>query len=447
MPRLLAIGDVHLGTRPRAAGEGETGIDIRDLTPAAALDRAVTQAIDEGVDAVVFAGDVVDSTNSRFEAYAPLAHSVKALLDAGIDVLGVVGNHDVEALPRLAAQLPEFKLVGAGGRWESVPVVREGRTVFEIVGWSFPQPRVSSSPVADLARANLPAAQAGVPRVGVLHCDLDASGGPYAPVTTAELAASGIDTWLLGHIHKPSLTPSRVGDAGPRIGYLGSLVGLNPKETGDRGPWLADFSSGAVALRQVVNPPLRWDEIDLAVEPEQSVDDLGDAIFDALDREARALHAREIEPRVLGLRIRLTGATKHFAEIEKWVADQKWSVIDPRSTGPTTVVLNKVRNATEVARDLEDLARSQNPPGLLAKRLLLLETGGPERAALIEAARTKLRSAADESAWTSLQEVRDPADPLSDEAIVRTLKAAGTSALNKLLSQKSDPEQSGEAER
>ena len=76
-----------------------------------------------------------------------------------------------------------------------------------------------------------------------------------------------------------------------------------------------------------------------------------------------------------------------------------------------------------------------------------LVSGVTASQALIEAARTKLRPAAGEPAWTSLQDVRDPSNPLSDEAIIRTLKAAGTSALNKLLSQRTEPEQSGEAER
>ncbi len=52
--RLLAIGDVHLGTRPSSLPEelATTGIDPRDLSPEAALDGAVERAIRERVDAV-----------------------------------------------------------------------------------------------------------------------------------------------------------------------------------------------------------------------------------------------------------------------------------------------------------------------------------------------------------------------------------------------------------
>jgi len=76
--RLLAIGDVHLGTRPASLPPdlGDWGVDPRELTPEAALGTAVDRAIAEQVDAVLLAGDVVESTNARFEAIRPLEAAV-----------------------------------------------------------------------------------------------------------------------------------------------------------------------------------------------------------------------------------------------------------------------------------------------------------------------------------------------------------------------------------
>ena len=56
--RLLAVGDVHLGTRPGSLPDelSASGIHARDLAPAAALEGAVAAAIHHGVDAVLFAG-------------------------------------------------------------------------------------------------------------------------------------------------------------------------------------------------------------------------------------------------------------------------------------------------------------------------------------------------------------------------------------------------------
>lgn len=448
MAKLLAIGDVHLGTRPSSVAQdaADRGVAVQRLTPAAGLEAAVRLAIVQNVSAVVFAGDVVESTNARYEAFLHLEAAVLKLLAEDIAVLGVVGNHDVEALPRLARLIPGFQIVGAGGRWECVSVERHGRPVCEVVGWSFPQRQVTSSPIADFASSSLPSAKSGVPRVGVMHCDLDASGGPYAPVTTRELSRTGIDTWLLGHIHKPSLGEARVEYPSLRAGYLGSLVGLNPKEVGDRGPWLVDLGEGAVSLTHVSNAPLRWEAFDLAVDPDQLPEDLGDVVLDSVDGRIRALHARGVEPSVLGLRVRLTGATRSYAAIDAWVESGSWSEIT-RTVGATTAVVNKITNATELARDLQELAKGDDPPGLLARKLLTLETAGAERDALIVRARERLRTLADASNFAPLQDLRDAADPLADEAITRALKAAGASILSALLDQR-EPTSGGEgAER
>ncbi|MDP6978739.1 MAG: metallophosphoesterase [Myxococcota bacterium] len=448
MTKLLAIGDVHLGTRPSGVAEdaADRGIAVQRLTPAAGLEAAVRLATEQDVSAVVFAGDVVESTNARYEAFRHLEAAVLKLLAEGVTVLGVVGNHDVEALPRLARLIPGFRIVGAGGRWECVAVEREGRSVCEVVGWSFPQRQVTSSPVADFAGSSLPPAQPGVPRIGVMHCDLDASGGPYAPVTMGELARTGIDTWLLGHIHKPSLGDTRSDNPGLRAGYLGSLVGLNPKEVGDRGPWLVDLAEGETSLTHVSNAPLRWETIDLAIEPDQQPEDLGDSVLASVDQRIRALHARGVEPSVLALRVRLTGTTRSYAAIDAWVGGRRWSDIT-RTVGATTAVVNKITNATELARDLHELAKGDDPPGLLARKLLILETEGAERDALIVRTRDRLRTLADASNFAPLQDLRDAADPLADEEITRALKAAGSSILSALLDQH-EPTRRGEgAER
>ena len=85
-------------------------------------------AIEEKLDAVLFAGDVVESTNSRFEAMRPLEEGIRRLLKAGIQVIAVAGNHDVEALPRLAALIDGFTLLGAGGQWEAKMITKNQMT-------------------------------------------------------------------------------------------------------------------------------------------------------------------------------------------------------------------------------------------------------------------------------------------------------------------------------
>jgi len=75
--KLLAIGDVHLGTQPGSLPP-ELDVEPRLVGPEAALEAAVDVAIRQSVAAVVFAGDVVESTNARFveRCQAPLCRSM-----------------------------------------------------------------------------------------------------------------------------------------------------------------------------------------------------------------------------------------------------------------------------------------------------------------------------------------------------------------------------------
>jgi DNA repair exonuclease SbcCD nuclease subunit len=438
--RLLAIGDVHLGTRPGSLPEGldEAGVDPRALTPEAALLAAVERAIEEGVDAVLFAGDVVESSNARFEAMRPLEAAVRRLLDTGIRVLAVAGNHDVEALPRLAKMIEGFELIGAGGQWQARLIEKVGGPAVEILGWSFPEPKVRNSPIDSLLRNPVSSAGSGIARIGLLHGDLDASGGNYAPFTSREMAEAGLDAWLLGHIHRPSLTEGTGAEgAGPR-GYLGSLVGLDPGEMGPHGPWLVRVNSrGEVAVRQLVIAPLRWERFELQVEEDERPEDLADRLLAEIARVGHEIQAQGSAPKALGLRPCLVGRTRHYDDLRRYIDGGRWNGL-LRWAGETLVFIDKVLDGLDLAHDLADLARGDDPPALMARKLLILRrpSADEERSALLEAIRKTLRGLANEPHWAPLGEGRDPQDPLSEAALASILVKAGTDALSELLSQR-----------
>ena len=435
---LLAIGDVHLGTRPASLpGDlADWGVDPRRLTPEAALGAAVDRAIAERVDAVVFAGDVVESTNARFEAIRPLEAAVRRLTEAGIPVLGVVGNHDVEALPRLAALIEGFSILGEGGRWESRTIEKNGRPAVEIVGWSFPEREFRNSPLAHLSRTLPPSPGTDLPRLGILHGDLDASGGPYAPFSRREVDAAGLDAWLLGHIHRPSLGSSAGADGSVPCGYLGSLVGLDPSETGCHGPWLIRIEGpGRIVPEHLPMAALRWEHLDVIVGEEDGPDDLGDRLLDAAEQLAREIHRAGCVPAALGVRARLVGPTRHYGPIRRWIDASRWDEIR-RTTGETVVFVDKVIDGLELFVELEEIATGDDPPALLAGKLLILKRGGEARRELLELARNGLGTLASDNRWGPLGGVRGAEDPLSDDALGALLERAGTAALHSLLSQR-----------
>ncbi len=415
------------------------GVEPSALTPEAALGAVVDLAIAERVDALLFAGDVVESTNARFEALRPLEAAVHRLREAGIPVLAVVGNHDVEALPRLARMIEGFELIGEGGRWQARTINKNGRPAAEILGWSFPEKQVRSSPIAQLLREPLlttGGAAPGIPRIGLLHGDLDASGGSYAPFTSGELTQAGLDAWLLGHIHKPSLREGG-GDAGasPR-GYLGSLVGLDPSEVGQHGPWLVRVTAGGeVVPRQLASAPLRWEQLELRVAEDAGPEDVADQLLEEAVRAARDIQARGSTPQALGLRLRLVGQTRHYDALRRPIEEGRWKGLTRRA-GETLVFIDKVIDGLELAIDLAEVARGDDPPALLASKLLDLTQPGEKRSALLEAARSELRRVTDELRWSALDHVREPRDPLSDDALASLLTRSGTAALSQLLAQR-----------
>jgi len=402
--RLLAAGDMHLGRRParlpdELAGEG------RRYGPSAAWQRTVDQAIEHAVDIVALAGDVVEQEDDFFEAYRDLKAGVERLAAAGITVIGVSGNHDVQVLPRLAAEIQSFRLLGAGGDWE-VFEFADGQARLTIHGWSFPHKQVRTSPLAGhrFERGE------GI-HLGLLHCDRDQRDSVYAPVTSGELAAAGLDGWLLGHIHRPDALT-----APNPSGYLGSLSGLHPGEHGVRGPWLIEIEHGRIQrVEQWPLAPLQWQRMVLDLTGiEQPEDALGRLLREIETLEAE-LNRRHQPPLAVGLRIRLTGRTGLGGAVAEALSGEA----NVSGSHACVYFIESVIVATRPETDLAELAEREqgNYLGLLARRLQVLD--GPaedhERQRLIEGARRQLESTIDQPRWAGLDRPSMDDDQLADQ--------------------------------
>lgn len=421
--KLLCIGDIHLGRRPsRLPQEVLDRLGGTVPGPAAAWRRAVEYAVAQGVDAVLLAGDVVEQADDFYEAYADLQAGVQRLAGAGIRVLAVAGNHDVEVLPRLAEAVDGVRLLGAGGRWEAQTIEGADGTRARVVGWSFPAPQAPTSPLA----GGLPERDP-LPTLGLLHCDRDQTGSRHAPVRSAELAAAPVDAWLLGHIHRPDALE------GPRpSGYLGSLTGLDPGEPGVHGPWLLEVAAdGGLAIGQAALAPLRWEVLTVPVDGLEQAADVHRRVTEAV----AALHAEVAQaarpPAAVGCRLRFEGRTQLRAELERTLHQD-----DPRHAplerDGVVYFVHDWRLQTLPAIDLEELARGTDPVGLLAARLLLLR--GPDcaaRRALIEGAQRELAAVAEGPPCNTLGET-----PPGAERTAEVLEAAALKALDDLLAQR-----------
>lgn len=414
MTTLLAIGDIHLGRLPAALPEDLAG-RRRELGPETAWARAVTEAINRKVDAVLLAGDVVERGRDFFVAYGQLKAGVEKLAAAGIPVLAVAGNHDTHVLPRLAAEIDSLHLLGAGGQWQQHDL--DGVSV---IGWSFPRPQVHHSPLD-----NFPGPRGRQPLIGLLHCDRDQSDSPYAPVSSVELKRAPVDAWLLGHIHQPD----DLSDDRP-IGYLGSVNALRASETGPRGPWLIEIEQQKVRATQLPLAPLRFEALDIDLSDLGQPDQLGEAILAASRAHLAGMGEAEHRPEVIGLRVELTGNSEFSSQLPAAAA----SLLDEaRSWNEQGIqcFIQRIDIRTLPRLAIDGLARQSDPCGLLARRLQALDDPGSDEWQRL----VKMGRKAMEPLVTS-REFRALERQLSDQDIAERLKQAARLALSKLIAQR-----------
>ena len=424
--KILAVGDMHLGrTPPRLPPD----LPPRKLGPAEAWCRAVDAALEAGAAAVVLAGDVVDRDDDFFEAYRELERGVGRLADAGVSVIGVAGNHDVEVLPRLARHIARFRLLGAGGQWESCSI-EDGTERITLWGWSFPQAKVYSSPLRSQAFELPPGLN-----LGLLHCDRDAGpDSPYAPVSAREIEGAGLDGWLLGHLHRPDAL-----SAPSPNGYLGSLSGLDIGEPGPRGPWMLTLSGARIAdVVHLPLAPLRWESLEVGLAGIENSDDARERLLEAVIAFDARLAPLPAAPDAVGLSVLFTGRTAFGNAALDAISEEDRNAVCTGAAG-TRYFVHRLRSDTRPEIALEELARRRDPAGLLAARLLCLEgpEDDPERERLLGLARQRLRAESAKSVWRGLEAGAREPDPAA------WLRRAGYRSLDRLLDQASGPPSAG----
>ena len=108
MIRILHFADLHLGVETYGKTDPQTGLSTRLLDFLRALDELVDYAVEERVDLVLFCGDAYKSREPSQTHQREFARRVRRLVDAGIPVFLLVGNHDLPAAVSRATSLEIF---------------------------------------------------------------------------------------------------------------------------------------------------------------------------------------------------------------------------------------------------------------------------------------------------------------------------------------------------
>lgn len=93
--RFLHLADLHFGTETYGKMDPETGVNTRLLDFSRTLERVLDQALEMGIDAVLFAGDAYRTNRPTPTQEREFARHVERLYRAGIPLVLLVGNHDL----------------------------------------------------------------------------------------------------------------------------------------------------------------------------------------------------------------------------------------------------------------------------------------------------------------------------------------------------------------
>ncbi|HWE61767.1 MAG TPA: exonuclease SbcCD subunit D [Chloroflexota bacterium] len=108
--RILHLADLHFGTELYGHYDAATGSSTRLADFGHVLDVAVDRAIGDRVDLFLFAGDAYKTRDPSPTQQRELARRLRRLLEAGIPVFLLTGNHD---MPNAVARATSLDIFGA----------------------------------------------------------------------------------------------------------------------------------------------------------------------------------------------------------------------------------------------------------------------------------------------------------------------------------------------
>ena len=208
-------------------------------------EKIATLCKNEGCDLVLIAGDIFDGACTRESLDAVR----NALAEMAVPVFITPGNHDFCATgsPYLTESWPGNVHIFTHPVLESVTLDALDCKIYGAGYTAMDCPGLLKDFQAE-----------GEQRwhIGVLHADPQQAGSPYAPLTTHQVKASGLDYLALGHIHKGG--SFRAGEV--LCAWPGCAMGRGFDENGRRGVLLVELTDSVSARFLQLNTPRFYDE-------------------------------------------------------------------------------------------------------------------------------------------------------------------------------------------
>ena len=342
MTRVIHTGDTHLGYRQYHRPERRADF----LT---AFERVVEDAIADGVDAVVHAGDLFHDRRPDLQDILGTLSVLRDLDDADIPFLAIVGNHETK---RDAQWLDLFESLGLATRLGDEPVTI-GTTAF--YGLDF-VPR-SQRDALDYDFEPHDAEHAALVAHGLFE-PFD-----YADWDTERLLTESsvdFDALLLGDNHKPD----KVEMQGAWVTYCGSTERASADEREDRGYNIVRFAADEdVAISRRGLPTREFVFVDVEL-----------AEHEGIERVRERIGEHDLDGAVVVVHIEGEGDPVTPASIEEYAAEEGALIarvtdhrevadtdeIEVSFADPDDAVRERVRELglSRAARDLDETVRA-----------------------------------------------------------------------------------------
>lgn len=306
--KILHAADIHLDSPLQKLDSYEHApVDQIRGASRRALENMVNLALEESVDLVVIAGDLYDGDWNDQNTGLFFVGEASKLVNAGIPLVVIRGNHDAENLMTSSLPLPE----NPDGSDIMMSADKVDLRVFESIGLAVHGRSFQHRREMDNLALAYPKPLGGMFNLGLLHTSLTGAEGhdPYAPCTPKQLADKHYDYWALGHIHQRG--EHGLADAAPVV-FSGNIQGRHIRETGPRGCVLVNVDSSGTCRREF--RPLdvvRWHVCEIDAAGLSHVDDVID-IFRGWMAENIAA-----ERRLLVVRVVLGGITDLHTDLHR----------------------------------------------------------------------------------------------------------------------------------
>lgn len=275
--RLLHFADLHLGVENYGRTDPATGLSSRLGDFLRRFDEVVEVAIDERVDAVLFAGDAFKTRDPNPTVQRAFAERIRRLSRAAIPTVLLIGNHDLPGVisratsvdiydalgvdyVRVCRRIETFTLDTASGPLQVVtlPWITRGalltREEYRADSADELDNRLKSR-IIDALAGEVAALDPDLPAVLMGHLSL--GGATYGSeqsimlgadlvLNRSDLQPDAFDYVALGHIHKHQ----QVGPGTPPVVYSGSLERVDfGEEREEKGFVMLDIAPGARGQR------------------------------------------------------------------------------------------------------------------------------------------------------------------------------------------------------